>query len=505
MTTSSITNVFDRIAPHKLIRGFLGEEMVDQLLQYAVAQEEAFVPSRVGSTGLRRVAETVRISRVLNDLGPWRQVLEERFLAVMDDAVKELGLGTIDLAMLEIDLVAHGDGAFYARHIDAATSQINVRSNRVLTGVYYFHQRPQAFSGGELRLYSIRPVEQGGQNVDIIPERDMLLLFPSWAPHEVRPVSCPSGGFAQSRFAINCWYRQRRQPVAVWPSNAAVPASLSVNPFVRLARGQDIDSVYLEIDSYTPTAGFTRKLLRDGDAGFDIATLLLKNPADADSILAGRPPAALQALWQIGLLVAADLPIDIVPPGILSLSRDFYAEHGYTLMPDCLTPAARQAAITHYQQAITSGRMLRGDKLSERYTTCNDPVGRVLQKAVQASVERLVGHPIKCSDTRASLFCEGAELPVHTEPVPCQYTVSVLLDHTPQPEDGCSPWALLLHVDPDAPPVTCPQSVGGALLFRSHEIPHSRPPLQPDHDCWVLLLHYGDADLVGSDTSGTKS
>jgi hypothetical protein len=56
----------------------------------------------------------------------------------------------------------------------------------------------------------------------------------------------------------------------------------------------------------------------------------------------------------------------------------------------------------------------------------------------------------------------------------------------------------MIHAHPDAPPVECRQSVGGALLFRGCETPHSRPPLPPDHACWVLLLHYVDADFVGT-------
>jgi Rps23 Pro-64 3,4-dihydroxylase Tpa1-like proline 4-hydroxylase len=61
-----------------------------------------------------------------------------------------------------------------------------------------------------LRLHRIgsRAGEEGG--ADIAPEPNSLVLFPSWAPHEVLLVRCPSGRFEDSRFAINCWiYRAR--------------------------------------------------------------------------------------------------------------------------------------------------------------------------------------------------------------------------------------------------------------------------------------------------------
>jgi SM-20-related protein len=40
------------------------------------------------------------------------------------------------------------------------------------------------------------------------PTNDTLVFFSSWFPYEILPVVCPSGGFQDSRFAINCWIRQ---------------------------------------------------------------------------------------------------------------------------------------------------------------------------------------------------------------------------------------------------------------------------------------------------------
>jgi Rps23 Pro-64 3,4-dihydroxylase Tpa1-like proline 4-hydroxylase len=102
----------------------------------------------------------------------------------------------------EIELVAHGDGAFFSRHIDTYTTR---KSQRVISGVYYFHRQPKAFSGGELRLYGLTKGDQTGPFVDVIPENDTLVTFPSWYPHEVLPVRCPSGRLEDSRFAVNCW------------------------------------------------------------------------------------------------------------------------------------------------------------------------------------------------------------------------------------------------------------------------------------------------------------
>ena len=50
-------------------------------------------------------------------------------------------------------------------------------------------------------------------HVDIVPETDTLVVFPSWMSHEVLPVRVPSGAWIDRRFTINCWIH-RVGPVA---------------------------------------------------------------------------------------------------------------------------------------------------------------------------------------------------------------------------------------------------------------------------------------------------
>lgn len=194
---------FDRIPPYRIIDGFLGEELIERLLEFAQSREADFVPTTVGKHEGRPNPE-VRVSRVLRDFGALLPEIEARFKEPMQQAVKDLRISPFDLAKCEIELVAHNDGAFYKRHIDTQTGIPDAKSQRTLTGVLYFHLLQKKFSGGEFRLFSLNY-----QNfIDIEPEMDRLVLFPSWAPHEVMPVSCPSGKFEHSRFAINCWYRR---------------------------------------------------------------------------------------------------------------------------------------------------------------------------------------------------------------------------------------------------------------------------------------------------------
>lgn len=206
MTTAPL-NAFAVPAPHRRIDGFMGEEMVARLLAHVAARQDAFVPTQVGHGTLNR---NIRASLLLLDFGDLRDELETRMRGVVDWALEELRMSPLHLARIEMELVAHGDGAFYSPHIDTVIDLPDSTSDRALTGVYYFHRQPKRYSGGALRLLPIRAREDEETFTDIIPGDDTLVLFPSWAPHEVRPVSCPSGEFMDSRFAINYWCRHRR-------------------------------------------------------------------------------------------------------------------------------------------------------------------------------------------------------------------------------------------------------------------------------------------------------
>lgn len=202
---------FEKPSPHHRIEGFLGTAMVERLLRLALEREADFVPAKVGNGAKGVVNPVVRSSLRLRDFGDLRPELEARFSAALEETVRALQLSPIRLDTLELELVAHNDGGFYNEHIDTFTGQPDERSDRALTGVYYFHREPRGFSGGDLRLLAIAPGADGTRRfVDIEPALDSFVLFPSWVPHEVRRISCRSGAFADSRFALNCWYRSAR-------------------------------------------------------------------------------------------------------------------------------------------------------------------------------------------------------------------------------------------------------------------------------------------------------
>jgi len=193
--------------PYLVLRDFLDEATVAGLLDHALAHETEFAATRTGYGENGGVKPHIRVSVGTRDLGPFRPILKAKISALVPDWVEKLRVTPVESPKLETELVAHNDGAFYKRHIDTQTAS-DRNHLRVLSAVYYFHAEPKAFSGGPLRLHAIGSAD--APFVDVQPERNSLLVFPSWAPHEVMPISCPSRRFIDSRFAINCWVLRTR-------------------------------------------------------------------------------------------------------------------------------------------------------------------------------------------------------------------------------------------------------------------------------------------------------
>jgi SM-20-related protein len=194
------------IPPYIVLRDFLDEETITGLLNYTVSRQWDFAPTRLAS---HAVDPSFRISLGLRDLGKFKQILKTKMQDLVPSFVTKMRTASIEEPKFEFELVAHGDGAFYKRHIDTAIADQDINPLRVLSGVYYFNAEPKAFTGGALRLHAIGGKE--GENfVDIEPIRNSLLVFLAWAPHEILPVSCPSKRFIDSRFAISCWIHGKK-------------------------------------------------------------------------------------------------------------------------------------------------------------------------------------------------------------------------------------------------------------------------------------------------------
>jgi SM-20-related protein len=193
--------------PYVTIPQAMGEAFADRLLAFATDHREAAAQGRVGDTGdpAGRVDSAVRNALVISNLGNLGDELQAGVDARLPDVRARLGTEPFERAGTEIDMVAYGDGMFYAKHIDTALQPRPGQATRRITFVYYFHREPKVFVGGALRLYDVRQRE----SVSLDPQRDAFVAFPSWVYHEVLPVSCPGRPFADGRFAVNVWITGR--------------------------------------------------------------------------------------------------------------------------------------------------------------------------------------------------------------------------------------------------------------------------------------------------------
>ena len=208
--------MLDQIPKYEIHRNFFSDDLADRLLEYALANEGSFYETNVRSGS----DHSVRVSRGLRNLGAMGPEIDGIVRALVPEFSAGLGISRFDVSRVELELVAHGDGAFYKRHVDTLTGEPDDRGkhDRVVSGVYYFHAMPKGFSGGALRL---SPLRAGGELFeDVQPEHNSFVVFPSFAAHEVMRVSCPSGAFRDSRFAINCWMCRAATPARA-PARAA--------------------------------------------------------------------------------------------------------------------------------------------------------------------------------------------------------------------------------------------------------------------------------------------
>jgi len=201
MTMTQPVSPLDQIGRFVVRDGILPASDAKELLDWTLEQEALFAPSCVRDGSVRpEIRHSRQLTRKL--FKDWRRRLISRIEPMIAGLVIDLGVSFFDTSTIETDLACHNDGDFYRRHIDMRTGPIDMKTRRVLSLVYYFHTEPKAFEGGALRLHSINP---GALHEDIAPVHNRLVAFPSWMPHEVMPITCPSRAFADSRFAVNCW------------------------------------------------------------------------------------------------------------------------------------------------------------------------------------------------------------------------------------------------------------------------------------------------------------
>jgi Rps23 Pro-64 3,4-dihydroxylase Tpa1-like proline 4-hydroxylase len=190
---------------------FLAPQELDQLMRFTLEHEADFFASEVISPSADGgvVNYEHRRSRVLMDLGEYQDLMLTRIKAALPQVLQTLGMEEFSISAVEFQVTASNDGDFFHFHSDNGSDRV---ASRHLTFVYFFQREPRQFEGGELWIHDAR-LEDGayvsaGSYQTIVPGQNQIVFFPCELLHEITPVTCPSGLFADSRFTLNGWLRQ---------------------------------------------------------------------------------------------------------------------------------------------------------------------------------------------------------------------------------------------------------------------------------------------------------
>ena len=181
-----------------------------ELLGYTLASAPAFRATEViGGDGSSRLDQQYRRSQVLFDLGPFHRIFVERLMTFLPHVTTRLGYSWFPVSQVEVQLTGTNNGEYFRMHTDNDAGEV---AGRALTFVYFFHREPRAFAGGELRVYDSGSdnghSKTPGPHRVIYPLQNQMVFFDSSRLHEILPVGCPSGDFADSRFTVNGWFHR---------------------------------------------------------------------------------------------------------------------------------------------------------------------------------------------------------------------------------------------------------------------------------------------------------
>jgi SM-20-related protein len=195
-------------APCVVLDEFLTLAELNALRQYVLEQELRFEISEVVSPGVTGGAVDYehRRSRVLMDLGNHEKVMVDHILGCLPGVLEKWERAPFPISRIEIQTTASNHHDFFRCHNDNGAEAVRTRE---VTFVYFFHGEPKRFSGGALRIYDSRRENDNyvptANYRTIVPEQNQVVLFTSGLSHEITPVECPSGTFADSRFTVNGW------------------------------------------------------------------------------------------------------------------------------------------------------------------------------------------------------------------------------------------------------------------------------------------------------------
>ncbi len=208
------------------------------------------------------------------------------------------------------------------------------------------------------------------------------------------------------------------------------------------------------------------------------------------------PPHALWVLTRAHILVS---------PGFAELRRHQWRETAWTAAKNFergYTPISGLLPVFHlgslrryYRYHTRTGSFTLGDgQVSRRYFAHEEPIARFFHYQLRSAIGDIARAALKLSYAYLAAYESGSVLERHTDREQCEYTLTLSVDASPEPEAQV-PWPIQLDTHEGS--LRLWQHLGDGLLFRGRYLPHYRDALPEGHTSTSLLLHYVDFDFAG--------
>jgi hypothetical protein len=176
-------------------------------------------------------------------------------------------------------------------------------------------------------------------------------------------------------------------------------------------------------------------------------------------------------------------------------SAESFAQRGYATLSGLIPPFQLGALRRYYRYQIRTGSFLFGDdQVARRHFAHNEAVARYFHAQLANAVSDVARTVVKPSYAYLAAYESGATLDRHTDREQCEYSITICIDATPEPDEQ-APWPVYLGVYDGTMAVW--QYLGDALLYRGRQLPHHRDELPYGQSSTSLLLHYVDESFDG--------
>lgn len=181
---------------------------------------------------------------------------------------------------------------------------------------------------------------------------------------------------------------------------------------------------------------------------------------------------------------------------IVRKASPYFRENGYVPLGELIHPFNLAALRRYYRHAIRRGTIRLGDEQSSRrYVAHNESVARFFHYQIANAVSAIAGEAIKPSYVYFGSYLSGAELRKHTDRQQCEFSVTLCLDFSPEPDLATS-WPIRL--DTPEGTVKVYQALGDGLVYRGTQVPHYRDVLAEGKTSTSIFFHYVAEDFSGS-------